>query len=79
MNKTMQQTTGRRVAEARRAAGLTQGQLAERIGKTQSQVSDWERGRFSIDLETLWEIAQAIGCDPNALDPRLAPRTGARR
>ena len=33
-----------RLRTARKAAGLTQQQLAERLGVRQSRVSEWERG-----------------------------------
>lgn len=37
-------TTGRDIREARQRAGLTQGQLAERIGVSMRTVGNWERG-----------------------------------
>lgn len=39
-------SVGRRIKEARKEAGLTQAELAERMGVTQSVVSDWERGEL---------------------------------
>lgn len=49
------------VRGARRAAGLTQQQLAERLGTTQSVISRWERGHDEPRLSTLAEIARATG------------------
>ena len=48
---------------ARRAGGLTQAQLAERMGVKQSVVSAVESGRRSPRLETLSEAARALGCE----------------
>src|SRR3546814_10469048 len=38
-----------RLKQVRKALGLSQGQLAEKIGRKQGSVSDIERGRNSID------------------------------
>ncbi len=40
----------RRLRDTRRASGLTQEQLAERLGQTQSFVSKCERGERRLDL-----------------------------
>lgn len=45
----------------RRSAGLTQTQLAESIGETQSFVSKVERGELRLDLVQLRTICRAIG------------------
>ncbi len=47
----------------RRAAGLTQAQLAERMGVKQSVISAVESGRRSPRLETLSAAARALGCE----------------
>lgn len=53
------------VAERRRV-GLKQADLADRIGKDQSFISNIERGQRRIDtLETV-VIARALGLDPIA-------------
>jgi transcriptional regulator with XRE-family HTH domain len=49
------------VRRARRHAGLTQSELAERLGTTQSAVSRWERGGDEPRLATLANIAAACG------------------
>lgn len=46
---------------ARKAKGLTQAQLAERLGETQSFVSKCERGERRIDAIELRAFCQAIG------------------
>ncbi len=49
------------VRAARRAAGLTQTDLAKRVGSTQSAVSRWEAGRDDPRLTTLAAIVRACG------------------
>ena len=47
--------------EARKAAGLTQKQLAEKLGTTQANIADLERGRRNITFSTLAKYARACG------------------
>lgn len=50
------------LAQARQAAGLTQAELAERLGVTQSQVAKMEkRGYESYTLNSLRRYVQALG------------------
>ena len=50
--------------KARTAAGVTQAEVAERIGTTQSAVARLEsgRGKHSPSIATLQKYAQAPGC-----------------
>jgi transcriptional regulator with XRE-family HTH domain len=50
--------------KARSAAGITQAEVAERIGTTQSAIARLEsgRGRHSPSLATLQKYARALGC-----------------
>lgn len=48
---------------ARREAGLTQTELAERMGRRQSLISAIESGRRSPRLQTLADAARALGCE----------------
>jgi transcriptional regulator with XRE-family HTH domain len=48
----------------RKDAGLTQVQVAERLDRYQSFVTDYERGQKRIDAVELVQIAEAIGFDP---------------
>src|SRR5215470_1476910 len=50
-----------RVRRARTAAGLTQAELAQRIGTTQSAVSRLESGRLLPTLAVLERVATATG------------------
>ena len=47
--------------QARREAGLTQKELAERTGLQQSNISRIENGNGNPSLETLNKIAQGLG------------------
>ena len=47
--------------KARREAGLTQKELAERTGLQQSNISRIENGNGNPSLETLNKIAQGLG------------------
>jgi ribosome-binding protein aMBF1 (putative translation factor) len=48
--------------DARRKAGLTQAQLAERMGVTQPVVAKIEGGRSNVSFGTLKRYARATGC-----------------
>ncbi len=51
---------GPALARARRSAGLTQAELATRIGTTQASITRLERGRFLPSVRTLRRIAAAL-------------------
>ncbi|BBU64364.1 transcriptional regulator (plasmid) [Methylosinus sp. C49] len=52
---------------ARERAGLTQEGLAERIGRTQSFVSKYERGERRLDVVEFAEFVRAMDLDPSAV------------
>lgn len=52
---------GRHIAELRKAKGLTQMQLAEKTGFSQSNIGRIETGRYSVGLDVLASIAEALG------------------
>lgn len=74
---------GPRLAGLRRAAGLTQQQLAGRLCVTRQAVSRWESGRTQPDLAGLQELAAALGCTleqlVGGLEPAAGPDEGLRR
>lgn len=59
------------LVEARGTAGLTQLELAGKIGRPQSFVSKFERGERRIDLIEFCAIARALSQDPVALFSRI--------
>jgi ribosome-binding protein aMBF1 (putative translation factor) len=52
---------GEQLKEERRKAGLTQEELAERIGTKKSFISRVERGRADIQLSTLVKLFHGLG------------------
>ena len=56
-------TVGKRIAEYRKARGLTQRELAERLHITDGAVSKWERGINFPDLALLEPLAGALNID----------------
>ncbi|MGG5890690.1 helix-turn-helix domain-containing protein [Falsiroseomonas sp. HC035] len=55
------------IAERRLAAGLTQVELATRLGRPQSFVSKYETGERRLDVVEFLEIAEALSFDPAEL------------
>ena len=55
-------TIGQKIASHRKGARLTQKQLGEIIGKTESSVQKYESGSTEIPLSTLYLIADALDC-----------------
>ena len=54
---------GQRIRLYRKSNGLTLEELAARIHKSKSSVSKYESGDIAVDVETLVEIANALGID----------------
>lgn len=59
--------TGNQIAERRRALGLTQKALAEKLSVTDKAVSKWERGLNFPDLGLMESLANALETTPAAL------------
>jgi transcriptional regulator with XRE-family HTH domain len=53
--------------EARKAAGVTQVELARRVGSQQPVISLIERGVRRIDVVEFYVLARAIGASPEEL------------
>lgn len=62
---------GEALASARISAGLGQQELAKRLRKPQSFVSNYERGQRRIDVLEFLRIARAIRADPIQLLSRI--------
>lgn len=50
------------IKDMRKKAGLTQTELAKKLGIAQSAVSAWENGEKSPRTAKLMEIAAALSC-----------------
>ena len=63
-------STGERIRRARKAAGLSQTNLASELGKSRSMIANYETDARTPDDETLAEIAEALGVTPQSLQDR---------
>jgi transcriptional regulator with XRE-family HTH domain len=65
------------VADRRAELGLSQRELAELVGTTQSAIARLERGGRPPRIDTLLNIADALQCDLRVdLVPRTRPNGG---
>ncbi|MBA3476615.1 MAG: helix-turn-helix transcriptional regulator [Actinobacteria bacterium] len=63
--------SGLLIREARLLAGLSQGELGERVVKDRAQIARWERGAVEPSFETLRELVEACGFELSvAISPR---------
>lgn len=65
---------GGRLARVRKACGLNQRQLAERVGRPASYVAKLELAERRLDVIDLEELAKGLGLDPGLLLNRLMGR-----
>ena len=65
---------GANVRFYREAAGISQAEVATRMGVDRAYVSLIERGEQNATLLSIWEVAQALGVRPAELlaDPPAA-------
>ncbi len=68
---------GAKIRNYRKAAGMTLQQLADIIHKSRASVSKYETGEITLDIETLYDISEALEVDLNQLiDYRPAKPVG---
>ena len=58
------------IHDTRMEKGWTQKDLAEKMGVKQSLVSRWESGECNYTINTLIDIADALGCRYSAFEAR---------
>lgn len=57
-----------KIAELRRRAELTQRQLADAVGVTESTIANYERGRNALKwFERVARLCKALNCTPDEL------------
>lgn len=56
-------TIPQQIKAARKAKGLTQQQLADKIGSYKANISDMELGKVKPGLKTLELLAQYLTCE----------------
>lgn len=67
MEQAITEHIGQRIRTLRRNQGLTLQQLAERIHKSRATLSKYENGEIVLDVQTLYDLAQALGVDVSRL------------
>lgn len=65
---------GKRLAEARQEAGLSQEQLAQMLGTTQRVISYWERAPVALRADQLTALADALSVTTDFLLGRDSPK-----
>lgn len=56
---------GEKIRNARKAAGLTQRQLAEQIGVSNTSISNWEKGLSRPDADLIQKLCNCLHLQPN--------------
>jgi transcriptional regulator with XRE-family HTH domain len=64
--------------EARTRAGLTQVELAARLGRPQPFISFVERGERRVDVIEFYAIMRAVGADPEEAFRELITKLPAK-
>lgn len=60
-----EKTVGEIIREARKSAGMTQEEVAEKLGISRSVIAKYETGAISPTIDRLIEIMDAIGIQFN--------------
>lgn len=72
-----QETIGERLARFRKERGITQIELAEKLGVAQPMISDYERGELRLHGQLIVELTLILGVSADELLGLEAPRTSA--
>lgn len=67
VHKALEEVIGANIAKYRKAAGLTQAALAEKIEVSTTFISRVERGQKRMKVETLYATAKALNVSVDAL------------
>ncbi len=76
--KTFLEQIGSRIADARKAAGLTQTDLAQAVDLSQQVIANYEAGQRNIPVYTLARIADTLGTPVGTLTAEDS-RSGHKR
>ena len=69
------QRMGQRIALLRKAAGMSQDQLADKAGIGRTHLSRIEQGKYDVTFWIVQQIAEALGMTVDIIDERLADLT----
>lgn len=61
---------GRRLKAARSDAGMSQQKVADRVGLGRTSITNIESGKQHFPLHLLWDLASAVGVQPEYLLPQ---------
>lgn len=79
---------GDKIREARKAAGLTQRQLADKVNVSNTSISNWEKNLSRPDPDTIQYLCWALNVQPNyffavesspSLPPNIIPMPEMRK
>ena len=70
------QSFGSMIQEMRKEAGMTQAELAERMGVTDKAVSKWERDISFPDINTIPKLAEIFNV---SVDELMQVKTNAKK
>lgn len=65
--------------ELRREAGLTQVQLADQLGQSQSLYSKYERGELRLDIIQLRTVGRLLGLSLTEFSELIEQRLGSQK
>jgi transcriptional regulator with XRE-family HTH domain len=77
MSEDVRKLVGRNVKRLRIAAGISQAELAERMGVDRAYISGLELGQRNPTVVTLWHLGQALGVKLGAFFHEEKPRRRA--
>lgn len=60
--KNARQAIGKSIERERLKKGISQSELAQLAGTTQSHISRIEKGKYNFTFDTLNEIAKSLNC-----------------
>lgn len=79
-DKQLYQTLGQRIAQTRKALGLTQTQVAEQLGISQQTLAHYEVGRLRIAISTLVPLSEILHSSVDELvNGQPAAKEGGKR
>ena len=78
MSDDVRRLVGRNVKRLRIAAGISQAELAERMGVDRAYVSGLELGQRNPTVVTLWHIGKALGVKLRSFFDEEKPHRRAR-
>ena len=82
---------GKRISEQRKAKGMTQNELAKKLNVSIKQLSLYENGRVTPNIDMLFKMCEVLDCDfgfiigdpdysaPTSLDSAIQERVGLSR